>query len=111
MKQPITTRYHCACLRPGAPESSPAAAVSATRAIPPSGRTPVATATPKPTGRQAAAHTSPRIHDDATAQRMVWLTVLASRPSSPTIAAMPTTVLIVDDHATFRSLARRVLEH
>jgi DNA-binding NarL/FixJ family response regulator len=24
---------------------------------------------------------------------------------------MPTTVLIVDDHATFRSLARRLLEH
>src|SRR3954471_7439636 len=42
---------------------------------------------------------------------MVRVPVLAERLFSLTIAGMATTVLIVDDHATFRSLARRVLEH
>jgi DNA-binding NarL/FixJ family response regulator len=42
---------------------------------------------------------------------MVRVPVLAERLFSLTIAGMATTVLIVDDHATFRSLARRLLEH
>ena len=42
--------------------------------------------------------------------KRVWTTVLARAPTSDTMSAMPRTVVIADDHPSFRASARAILQ-